>query len=464
MTKNGISILTSVLLVNVMFAKDINPFAVNNGNVPTKSEYSKELFKFNYNYPSEYKEPLNRPWFKVTNNKPLTKKNAYDYIMALKQYVTPSMKTFVINQNQWNKSSQKGWYSMLWAGENVPLTSWEGREAIYGTYTGQIQEASVYKDFGLTVPVRNYAAIYYDEVAAHTLYKIFKECNKKTKECIPNINNNEAQFEEGSVIIKAASASATPEQWPVLKDAAIWKIYRKPFDINGTIKSKEPKVINTRVTIFDIIVKDSIAAPKTGWVFTTLVYDKDAKGETAWEKMVPLGAIWGNDPNINSARYPSKKLNQTYINPNAPKFAKVTLGYGKRLSGPFDIAVKYDVKVDDKIVKKLRSSSCLSCHGTSSYVPYDSNMITFFYPVKKITEDGTWNMHRPGSKQWNQWFQNRWGDKPQSKQKDVIALDYSTFLEQALMNFAADYSHDNNLNNEEYFKKWRKYKREALRH
>ncbi|WP_404319510.1 hypothetical protein [Malaciobacter canalis] len=117
MTKNGISILTSVLLINVMFAKDIDPFAVNNGNIPTKSEYSKELFKFNYNYPSEYKKPLNRPWFKVTNNKPLTKKNAYDYIMALKQYVAPSMKTFIINQNKWNKSSQKGWYSMLWAGE-----------------------------------------------------------------------------------------------------------------------------------------------------------------------------------------------------------------------------------------------------------------------------------------------------------------------------------------------------------
>jgi hypothetical protein len=464
MKKRNLSLLFLSSVVTLL-AQDsnINPFAVNNGAIPSKNEYSGSLFKFNYNYPKEYKKPINTPWSKVLNNKPLTKQNAYDYIIALKKYIEPSMKTFVLNQNKWNNSSQKGWYSMLWAGEDVSLTGWEGRESIYGTYTGQIQPASVYKDYGLTVPLRNYAAIYYDQTAAYTLYKIFKNCSEIKKECIPSIENNEAQFEEGAIIIKAAVASATPEQWPVLDGAAKWQIYRKPFDLNGTIEDKPATVTDTRVIIFDIIVKDSIAAPQTGWVFTTLVYDKNAKGENPWDKMVPLGAMWGNDPKIDSAKNPKEELMETYINPNAPDYAKVTLGYGLRLSGPFDIAVKYNVKVDDKTVESLRSSSCLSCHGTSSYKANDYNMVTFFYPVKSINDE-VWNMYKPGSNEWNEWFQNRWGDKAQSKENGVIALDYSTFLEQVMMNYTANYSQRNQLHNEEFFKQWRKYKKDSRKH
>lgn len=464
MIKNYLAVV--VLSSSVaLFAQnqDIDPFAINNGEIPTKSEYSGSLFKFNYNYPKEYKKPENTPWSKVLNNKPLTKENAYDYIMALKKYVEPSMKTFILDQNTWNNSSQEGWYSMLWAGEDVSLTGWEGRESIYGTYTGQIQPASVYKDYGLTVPVRNYAAIYYDETAAYTLYKIFKNCNKSKNECIPLIQNNEAQFEEGAIIIKAASASATPEEWPLLEGAAKWQVYRKPFDLNGTINDKPTVVTDTRVTIFDIIVKDSIASPQTGWVFATFVYDKNAKGENAWEKMVPLGAMWGNDPKVNSAKNPKEELKETYINPNAPEYAKVTLGYGLRLSGPFDIAVKYNVKVDDTTVESLRSSSCLSCHETSSFKLNDYNMITFFYPVKSI-HNNIWDMYTPGNIQWNEWFQNRWGNIPQSQKKGVIALDYSTFLEQVLMNYAAKYSQDNKLNNAKFFEEWKRYKKESRKH
>jgi len=459
----GCFLIFSVSNLLALESQNIDPFAVNNGEVPSKKEYPGALFKFNFNYPVSYEEPSNTPWSKVTNGKRLTKEKAYDYIMALKKYIEPSVKTFVLDQEKWNKSLQKDWYSMLWAGENVDLTGWEGRESIYGTYTGQIQPASVYKDFGLTVPVRNYAAIYYDKVAAYTLHEVFKKCNKSEDSCIPSVNNDEAQFKEGAIIIKAASASATPEQWPVLEGAAKWKIYRKPFDMNGTIKDKPPVVTDTRVTIFDIIIKDSVAAPETGWVFTTLVYDKNAKGDNAWDKMVPLGAMWGNDPAVNSAQNPKEELLETYINSKAPAYAKVTLGYGLRLSGPFDIAVKYDVKVNGKTVKKLRSSSCMSCHGTASFLPKSYNMVTPFYPVESI-KNGIWTMYEPGSKIWNQWFQNRWGNIPQSEEKDVIALDYSTFLEQVLMNYAADYSHDNNLKNYSIFEKWRKFKRESRSH
>ncbi|WP_228135559.1 hypothetical protein [Halarcobacter anaerophilus] len=105
----------------------------------------------------------------------------------------------------------------------------------------------------------------------------------------------------------------------------------------------------------------------------------------------------------------------------------------------------------------------MSCHGTASFLPKSYNMVTPFYPVESI-KNGIWTMYEPGSKIWNQWFQNRWGNIPQSEEKDVIALDYSTFLEQVLMNYAADYSHDNNLKNYSIFEKWRKFKRESRSH
>ena len=431
----------------------IDPFAVNDGQIPSKKEYDGTFFKFNYNYPSEYKVPKNKPWLEALNGEKLDKYNAYKYIEALKKYIEDPMKVFLMEPQKWNETDQKGWYSMLWAGDAVSQTGWEGREAIYGTYTGQIIPKEVYANYGLKTDIRNHAAIYYNETAAYTLNKVWKKCDKEKDICDPSLLNGEAQFKEGSIIIKSAGVTATPEQWDVLEGAAKWTIYRKPFDLNGTIENSKPEVTDIRVGIFDIIVKDSISAPETGWVFTTLVYDKSAEGKNAWDKMVPLGAMWGNDPHVNSAKDPMAELKETYLNPNAPVWATVTLGYGSRLSGPFDIAVKYGVEVEGKIVKSLRSSSCLSCHGTSSYIPGNYNMSTFFYPAKEH-DKMPWVMYTPGSKEWNQWFQNRWGDVPQSKNKDAIALDYSTFLEAVLMNYAAG----SGKTDEKLFKKYKKYR------
>ncbi|ADG93256.1 conserved hypothetical protein [Arcobacter nitrofigilis DSM 7299] len=446
-----VCILVSLPLI--LNASNINPFAVNNGEIPTKMQYDGPLWKFKYNYPTTYVNP-SMPWRDVLKGKPLSKDNAYNYIMTLKKYISPSIKNLILDPKKWNTSSQKGWYSMLWAGQEVKIkvgdkeeNIWDGRDSIYGTYTGQVINKSVYAKSGLKVDIQNHATIYYNEAAAYTLHNVWKNCDEKTKKCIPSISNNEAQFKEGAIVIKAAGVNASPEEWPVLEGAAKWQIFRKPFND----KNAKPKVIDLRVGIFDIIVKDSIASPKTGWVFTTLVYDKDAKGN-AWDKMIPLGAMWGNDPAINSEKEPLSPLIETYINPLAPAYSTVTLGYGNRLSGPFDIAVKYNVEIDGKKVKELRSSSCLSCHGTSVY-PGD---LTFFYPAKDPNQN-PWEMYTPGSKEWNEWFQNRNGTTPQSNKKGAIALDYSTFLEAVLMNYASTLDTNKNSNSN-MFVKWKKYR------
>ena len=458
--KKLLCLLSGVILtVNIVSAEGknpVDPYAVNNGLIPLKSEYNGTFFKFNYDYPKSYTVDKHTPWNKILKGKPLTKENAHAYVMALKTHVKKSLHDFLANPQQWNKSKQTGWYSMLWAGEAVEKTGWEGRDAIYGTYTGQIMAKKVYEKYGLTVDIRNHAAIYYNDTAAYTLGKVWQKCDEKTKECVPSVQNGEAQFKEGAIVVKAAGVTATPEQWPVLKGAAKWQVYRKPFDLNGTINNAKPKVTDLRVGIFDIIIKDSVASPKTGWVFSTLVYDSNASGDSVWDRMVPLGAMWGNDPDVNSAKHPKQELMETYINPNAPEWTKVTLGYGGRLSGPFDIAVKYNEEVNGTVVPALRSSSCMSCHGTSSYIPGSYHMSTFLYPAKDY-KTSPWQMYVPGSKQWNEWFQDRAGDVPQSKEKGAIALDYSTFLDAVLMNYAAQSMQDNK-NNRDLFLKWKAYR------
>lgn len=449
----NILLITTVLMGE---QKVVDPFAVNDGFIPSASEYSGTLYTLHTHYPKTYEKTIPMPWRDVLKGKPLTKENAHEYVLALKKYVKKSAKDFLDNPEQWNQSSQKGWYGMLWAGDSVEKTGWEGRDAIYGTYTGQIMAKEVYSKYGLNVDIRNHAGIYYNEAAAYTLHKVWEACNEKTKECVPSVMHDEAQFQEGAIVIKAAGVTATPEEWPVLEGAAKWQVYRKPFDLNGTIIDAKPKVTDLRVGIFDIIVKDSVASPKTGWVFSTLVYDRNASGESVWDRMVPLGAMWGNDPDVNSAKNPHQELMENYINPNAPAWTKETLGYGGRMAGPFDIAVKYNVEVNGTMVKALRSSSCLSCHGTSSYLPDNYHMNTFLYPAKDY-KSKPWKMYTPGSEKWNEWFQDRAGNVPQSQVKGAIALDYSTFLEAVLMNYAAENMDEGNVS-QEMFLKWKAYR------
>lgn len=438
----------------LLHAETVDPFAVNNGVIPSASEYKGPLFKFHYDYPTSYVAPKETPWGKVLKGKPLTKENAHAYVMALKSYVKGPLHDFLADPKKWNESKQTGWYSMLWAGDAVEATGWEGRDAIYGTYTGQIMAKEVYAKSGLTVNIRNHAAIYYNETAAYTLGQVWGDCNASKESCDPRTNKGEAQFKEGAIVVKSAAVTATPEQWPVLKGAAKWQVYRKPFDLNGTIASAKPVVTDLRVGIFDIIIKDSVASPQTGWVFSTLVYDCDAPGDSVWDRMVPLGAMWGNDPDVNSAENPQQPLMETYVNPDAPAWTTVTLGYGGRLSGPFDIAVKYNEEVNGTIVPALRSSSCMSCHGTSGYRKDNDHMSTFLYPAK--TYDSTpWVMYTPGSKEWNAWFQNRPGDVAQSK--GAIGLDYSTFMDAALMNYAAAHT-ENGAYPKALFLKWKAYR------
>ncbi|TSD86775.1 hypothetical protein FFK22_020865 [Mycobacterium sp. KBS0706] len=191
-------------------------------------------------------------------------------------------------------------------------------------------------------------------------------------------------------------------------------------------KATTPSVWPSYVAQFDIIVKDSQSSPQTGWVFMTLVYDAAAPGDV-WDKMVPLGVQWGNDP---EAKTEGATLTENWINPKAPLYSTQTLGWGGRLSGPND-GGRNDIVVDGKPIKNAPDSGCMSCHSTAQWNIDQHEMVSFLLP-SFATDDPKYPggfllcndkgeqdpkgsyicSPAPGSAGWMKWFQNRRGDVP----------------------------------------------------
>ena len=192
--------------------------------------------------------------------------------------------------------------------------------------------------------------VYYNQTAAHTLYEVWQRGTNAYK---PNVGA--ADFQEGSIIVKLAVTTAQgddpsgPNYWPVLKGTAKSKVFQPALPSIFPTPKTPPVITEVSALQFDIIVKDAKTTGEVGsetaWVFSTLVYDKDAPGATPWDRLTPLGAMWGNDPQlasvdpiVNAGKTPNQQLVQTVVNPAAPAYAKITLGYGGRLSGPNDAA------------------------------------------------------------------------------------------------------------------------------
>jgi hypothetical protein len=312
-----------------------------------------------------------------------------------------------------------------------------GREAILNTYTGQIIPARSLGGDPQVHSVQNHAVIYNNATAAGMLGQLWRDPFR------PDLTR--VSFPEGSIVVKAEAATPTPEQWPVLQGAAVWKVFRPALGTDGQ-PAAEASVIEARALQMSVAVKDSVASPQTGWVYVGFVYDADAPGESPWDRFVPMGAQWGNDPEF--ARDPNglpegETLRETWLNPDAPAFIRETLGWGGRLSGPMDVATRHDVittsgKRFSGDAQGLHASSCLSCHGTAQ-TPFAANL--YPSPNRTFPRDGTmpFLLFEPGSEDWARWYQNRPGSEAMSggPGSGFIGLDYDMVIMFALNSFYA---------------------------
>lgn len=123
-----------------------------------------------------------------------------------------------------------------------------------------------------------------------------------------------------------------------------------------------------RLLQVDIAVKDS-RATNTDWVMMTFAYNDKAPGTTPWDKLVPVGIQWGNDP---AATRPGMPLTESWINPQFKQLFTVGTwtmhtGLNGRLNGPVDNP----------------KSSCLSCHGTAQDPSVSTGMIPADNPASQ---------------------------------------------------------------------------------
>lgn len=416
-------------------AQSTDPLGSNNGIYPSAQEWTGGYRVSNYAYPQS---PVAARFSPGGGQGGLTPANAPLYVAAVKAYLAAVQLSGLVNDPANWSPGKAGWYDMPWMSEGDTLPDGRtdpnsGREAILGSHTGQILEPSTFPSLPPKVKFQNHSVIYYNDVAAAMLGRLWKDPYS------PDLGDT--QFPEGSIVVKVEAATLTPDQWPAVAGSTRYWVYRPTVAVieNPGITYKTPSMVPVYFAQMAVKVKDKLAAPETGWVYMAFAYDANASGATVWDKAVPVGATWGNDPEAArtpSGRNPNAPLQQTWVNPQAPAFARDTLGWGGRLAGPMDVATRHNVlTVSGKRYQgdtTLAASACLSCHAAAQF-PFTENL--YPSPNKVFPEDGDpFLLFDPGTADWARWYQNRPGNVALSGsgRSGIVALDYDMLLTFAL--------------------------------
>ena len=416
-------------------AQPTDPLGSNNGIYPSAQEWTGGYRVSNYAYP---RKPVAARWTPGGGKGGLTPQDAPYYAAAVKAYLAAVQMSGLVNDPGSWAPEKAGWYDMPWMSQGDTLPDGRtdpnsGREAILGSHTGQILEPSTFPSLPPKVKFQNHSVIYYNDVAAAMLGRLWKDPYR------PDLGDT--QFPEGSIVVKVEAATLTPDQWPAVAGSTRYWVYRPTVAVidNPGITYKTPSMVPVYFAQMAVKVKDKVASPETGWVYMAFAYDAKASGATVWDKAVPVGATWGNDPEAArtpSGRNPNGPLLQTWVNPQAPAFARDTLGWGGRLAGPMDVATRHNVlTVSGKRYQgdtTLAASACLSCHAAAQF-PFTENL--YPSPNKVFPEDGDpFLLFDPGTADWARWYQNRPGNVPLSGagRTGIVALDYDMLLTFAL--------------------------------
>jgi len=433
-------LLAGALSSASLLAAQPDPFAANNSVLPAETAWTKGFRPSHFDYPES---PPPARWLQGRPRVALTPATAPAYVAAVKKFIEPALSGLINDPEKWTPQ-QADWYDMPWGGQGEPMPNGQidpssGRDPLLGSYTGQILPKTAYPSNPPKVDAfQNHAVVYYNDVAAYQIGEIFRDPFR------PNVKA--AQFPEGSIVVKVEGATATEEQWPVLKGSSLSHVYRpalaQMLSVSDPTKLT-PVVTPMRFLQMAVRIKDKVASPKTGWVFMAFFYDTRSSGATPWDRAMPVGATWGNDAEL--ARYPNGlgpkgKLQETWVADNLPGFVTDGLGWGGRLAGPLDLGVRFNVVTvsgrrfgDSERLPKIGASSCISCHGTAQY-PFMTNL----YPSPNMPfppETGQFLLYDPGSKEWARWFDSRPGSEAMSgtNRSGIVATDYDMMLTFALM-------------------------------
>jgi hypothetical protein len=282
---------------------------------PPPAGWTGQVFKLKQDYPQTLPPTGSHPWTSISFK---TKPN--DYMKAVLAYALEGNKEvdFVVQNN-----TVRGWYHAPWMHAGPA-----GREFMRGltrersSRPGELHSSQ-------TGTFENWAVSVYNPRGGYTLGRVWKDPDSP--------NPAVAKFPVGAVSVKLIFTEAPVSQVPYLAGSVEWQA-----DINRASNAGPRPTL--RLLQVDIAVRDSRATTTTGWVFGTFVYDGNAPGATPWDRLVPVGLMWGNDPTKVRT---TQALAETKI--NAGLQIPQHLGFEKRLNGPVDNP----------------RASCLSCHSTA---------------------------------------------------------------------------------------------------
>lgn len=368
------------------------------GYQPPSSEYSGPLFQLSQSYPTQAPPESALPAFfkELPENMSNNFEDWRAYMSAVKNYCLEG-NTEVDWAGQNNKV--RTWYHMPWQ-HYGPL----GREGIHGlTKEAQIQKQQLAPT--QTSTGQTYAVGIYNDIGAYTIGQVWKDPQNPN----PEFTSKPNSFANGTVVCKALFADIELNQVPFLQNPLLWQGY-----ITTDFTSNDRAVKNVALIQMDIAVRDT-RIKDTGWIFGTFQYNGAITGKAGWDNLVPVGIMWGNDPEQTGNDYTNKTPTETKINPNLKETAinanikelpPTHLGWNGRLNGPVDNPV----------------SSCMSCHATSEY-PQLALMNPSFQA----------NPPAVGSPEWMRWFQNIPAGQPFTP--GTQSTDYSLQLAGGLANF-----------------------------
>jgi hypothetical protein len=353
------------------------------------ADWKGPLFRLSQQYPSTRPPEDTDPWkkfdpFKAGLTQEEKARQAHEYAWAVMRY---------IQEGNVEQGATGGDIAKDWTLCNNPVRRWvhipfqtyeplSGREFMHGL-TREAPVTFTLKD-GTQLKSTVWAVGFYNPLAAYTLGQVWKPDGTAV---FPTSN---VAFPEGAVVGKLLFTTATEDKLPILANMPKWNAnisgtQSEPFCACTPPKdqmgqqvcsfeqiSKQCSRAPGEVTLmqFDIAVRDSRSP--AGWAYGTFVADGQHKAseKNPWNRLSPLGLIWGNDAP------PAGKLAISFpVDPRKNGFAQEAIewdvvdrwnkdsdgghmGCNGRLDGPADSTV----------------SSCLSCHMTAS-VP-DKNRLT----------------------------------------------------------------------------------------
>ncbi|SPE42742.1 conserved exported hypothetical protein [Candidatus Sulfopaludibacter sp. SbA3] len=391
------------------------------GFMVTPAEYSEKysdqpVFRLKADFPHDL--PAHLPEFIDRID---FRKDPRAYLLAVRDYA------FEGNLPDWDpfKNTVRQWYHIPWlhpttTGPNAypPNGGTEG-------FRGLIKEAPITplqlapgqkgKDGNYSV----YAVTLVNEFAGYTMGKMWADPEH------PDPRATDARygggFPKGTVFAKLLFTDAPQgtDKIPFLVNPLQWKAY-----ITQNFWTSSTRVVTpVNLLQMDLAVRDPRAdAPGlTGWVFGTFVYNGQLNQPNKFMNLVPLGLMWGNDPddrtNTTDPFPPTKtkvnpKLTQTVIFDDA-QLPPQHLGWNGRLNGPAD----------------LNTTSCLSCHIAAQYPA-----VTSLVPVGAVPDGGPKPPAQGGTDEWMKWFQNL--RCATSMDPRTYSTDFSFQVAIALQNFA----------------------------